>query len=57
MIVNLIKKVFKKEKEKIVNASKNKQIPFFYGFLLLLTLQFISNKFHAVILEIWNINN
>jgi hypothetical protein len=57
MIVNFIKKLFKKEKEKIVNASKNKEIPFFYGFLLLLILQFIANKLHAVILEIWNINN
>jgi hypothetical protein len=57
MIVNFIKKLFKKEKEKIVNASKNKEIPFFYAFLLLLILQFIVNKLHAVILEIWNINN
>jgi hypothetical protein len=57
MIVNLIKKVFKKEKEKIVNASKNKEIPFFYGFLILLTLHFICNKLGAVILETWNINN
>jgi len=32
MIVNFIKKLFKKEKEKIANASKNKEIPFFYGF-------------------------
>jgi hypothetical protein len=57
MIVNFIKKLFKKEKEKITNTSKNKEIPFFYGFLLLLILQFISNKLHAVILEIWNIKN
>jgi hypothetical protein len=57
MIVNLIKKVFKKEKEKIVNASKNKEIPFFYGFLILLTFQFICNKLRAVIAEVWNINN
>jgi hypothetical protein len=57
MIVNFIKKLFKKEKKKIVNASKNKKIPFFYGFLLLLTLQFIANKLRAVIAEVWNINN
>jgi len=57
MIVNFIKKLFKKEKKKIVNANKNKQIPFFYGFLLLLILQFISNKLRTVIAEVWNINN
>jgi hypothetical protein len=55
--MKFIKKLFKKEKEKIVNASKNKQIPFFYAFLLLLILHFISNKLGAVILEIWNIKN
>jgi hypothetical protein len=57
MIVNFIKKLFKKEKKKIVNANKNKQIPFFYGFLILLTLHFISNILHAVILGVWNVNN